>query len=589
MKRSEVQIERTWDLSGLARDGKDAKDQMQKAVEAAIAFEAEFSGNLRGAEDVLRALTAYNRVRNLSTKPVAYAELFYAQDGSNEEAMALEDDMMTMAQEMEAHFQFLDHQLLALADDVLAQAEVRSEDASTYLRALRKRKAHTPSEDVQKALLSLSPVIKSPYRLYETCKSADMRFPDFEAGGKTYPMTFGLFEDHYESEQNTEVRRKAFRVFHDTLSKYSYTLGENFQTELRAAKALSEIRGYASVFDMFLDEQDIPRDVYERHIDTLERELPIPMRAYARKLKEKYGFDRMTYADLKIALMPEFEREISIEESKEYLRKGLAILGQDYVDETMRAIDTRRIDFAENEGKCTGAFCATPYGLGSYVLISWTGKMNEVFVLAHELGHAGHFRLAHAHTSYLDSEPSLYLIECPSTANEMLLAESLIRENEDPVFRNWVYSQMIERTYYHNFVTHGIEAIFQRKALRLIDEKKSANGPVLNRLFRETLEEFWGGEVEITEGAELTWMRQPHYFMGLYSYTYQAGLSIATEVFRKITAGDGQIVPKYVEALKSGGKMLPVEWAKALGVEISRGEALSHTIAYIGEIVSKIR
>ena len=376
------------------------------------------------------------------------------------------------------------------------------------------------------------------------------------------------------------------------MRKYQTTLALNYNTQLKAEKALSEIYVFESVFDYLLDLQDIRREVYEDHIDTLKRELPKHMRKYAKLVKEKYGLDKMTYADLKAPLMPEFEKEISIEDSKDYLRKGLAIFGKDYVNETIKHIENKWIDFAQNEGKSTGAFCDSYYKLHSYVLISWMGKMEDVFVLAHELGHAGHGRYSSMDNSIINMESSMYISEMPSTCNEMLLANYLINSTDDEEFKKWVRVQMIERTYYHNFVTHGIEAIYQREVYRRIDKGENINADKLNEIFRNTLEEFWGDDVEILPGSELTWMRQPHYFMGLYPFTYQAGLSIGTELFRKLqTSTESEkeaIIENYKETMKTGGKLSPEDWAKKLGVQIEGGKALKDTIQYIGEIIDEI-
>lgn len=360
-----------------------------------------------------------------------------------------------------------------------------------------------------------------------------------------------------------------------------------YNTQLKMEKAMSEVKGFDSVFDYLLDKQDISRKSYEHHIDTIRDELPKVMRKYAKKIKERYKLDKMTYADLKAPLMPEYEKNISIEESKDYLKNGLAILGEDYVNDTLKYIDNRWIDFAENEGKTTGAFCSTAHNVHSYVLISWTGKMEDVFVLAHELGHAGHGRYTMRNNSILNTESSMYFVECPSTMNEMLMSHYLINNAEDDKTKNWVYTQMVERTYYHNFVTHGIEAVFQREVLRLIDQGETINAPILNKIFRQVLEEFWGDEIEIIEGAELTWTRQPHYYMGLYPFTYQAGLSIATNVFKEIMNGNDAILKPYKEVLASGGQYLPKEWAAKLGVDIE-GDFIKNTIDYIGEIIEKI-
>jgi oligoendopeptidase F len=296
----------------------------------------------------------------------------------------------------------------------------------------------------------------------------------------------------------------------------------------------------------------------------------------------------MTFADLKVDVDPDFEPEVSIQETKEYIFDSLGIMGEDYLNMLQRAFDERWIDFAMNEGKSTGAFCSTPYGSHPFVLLSWTDKMRDVFTLAHELGHAGHFHLAHRNQSIFNSEPSLYFIEAPSTMNEMLLTNHLMKTTDDRRMKRWVLSSMVSKTYYHNFVTHLLEAHYQREVYRIIDGGGSVNAEVLDGLKRRTLEEFWGEEVEMIDGAELTWMRQPHYYMGLYPYTYSAGLTISTEASQRILKEGDTAIEDWRSVLMAGGTKNPVELARMAGVDITTEEPLLNTIAYIGRMIDEI-
>lgn len=214
--------------------------------------------------------------------------------------------------------------------------------------------------------------------------------------------------------------------------------------------------------------------------------------------------------------------------------------------------------------------------------------MSEVFTLAHELGHAGHFSFCNEAQNIFDTDVSTYFVEAPSTMNELLMANYLIKTNEDKRFRRWVLSSMISNTYYHNFVTHLLEAAYQREVYKIIDAGGSVQAETLSRIKREVLEKFWGEDVKINEGAELTWMRQPHYYMGLYSYTYSAGLTIGTEVSKRILKEGQPAIEDWREVLKAGGTKSPVELAKMAGVDITTDKPLLDTIEYIGSIIDEI-
>ena len=263
-------------------------------------------------------------------------------------------------------------------------------------------------------------------------------------------------------------------------------------------------------------------------------------------------------------------------------------MGEEYGAMLKEALDGRWVDFAQNLGKSTGGFCASPYGKHSYILLNWNDRMSDVFTLAHELGHAGHFRLCNAAKALFDTNVSTYFVEAPSTMNELLMANYLKKTNPDKRFRRWVIASMIGNTYYHNFVTHLLEAAYQREAYRIVDQGGTLQANTLSTIMKSTLEKFWGDAVELTEGAELTWMRQPHYYMGLYSYTYSAGLTIATQVAERIEKEGERAVADWKKVLTAGGTLDPVDFAREAGVDVTTDDALKKTIQTIGGMIDEL-
>ena len=263
-------------------------------------------------------------------------------------------------------------------------------------------------------------------------------------------------------------------------------------------------------------------------------------------------------------------------------------MGEDYGNMIETAYKERWVDFAQNKGKSTGGFCASPYGKGSFILLSWNERMSDVFTLAHELGHAGHFKACNSAQSIFDTNVSTYFVEAPSTMNELLLGHYLLKTSDDKRFRRWVLGAMIGNTYYHNFVTHLMEAAYQREVYQIVDAGGSVQAETLSGIMKETLQKFWGDAVELTEGAELTWMRQPHYYMGLYSYTYSAGLTIATEMCKRIEKEGQTAVEDWKKVLAAGSTKTPVELAALAGIDITTDEPLLDTIETIGSMIDEI-
>ena len=182
----------------------------------------------------------------------------------------------------------------------------------------------------------------------------------------------------------------------------------------------------------------------------------------------------------------------------------------------------------------------------------------------------------------------MYFVEAPSTMNEMLMANYLFKNSSDAQFKRWVIGSIVSRTYYHNMVTHLLEAAYQREVYKKVDDGESLTAPLLNRIMLDVYSQFFGESVKFTKGAELTWMRQPHYYMGLYSYTYSAGLTIGTVMSQRIQQEGQPAVNDWLTTLKAGGSQSPAELAQLAGIDISTDQPLKATIAYIGNLVDEL-
>ncbi|WP_339251148.1 oligoendopeptidase F [Sporosarcina sp. FSL W8-0480] len=586
--RSEVKIEETWNLEDLFKTEDDYNAALVQLESEVTSFEERFKGKMTDETAVLEALDGYASIMGKMTPIGTYQSLSLSVDQTNDESQMRSSKYSSISSKLGSKLSFFTSELSEVSSEILEKAKEKSSEYKNYIEELIRQKPYKLHPEVEKTLAAFSSVLNAPYGIYNTTKLVDMKFDDFEVNGEQFPLSYTTFEGGWESEVDTEKRRAAYDAFHAKLREYQHTTAKAYDTHLQKEKTTSDLRGHDNVFDYLLFNQEVDRSMYDRQIDLIMEGLAPHMRKYAKLLQKVHGLDEMTFSDLKIPLDPNYEPKITIEESKKYIDDALSIMGEDYINMVDRSYKERWTDFAQNVGKSTGAFCSSPYGVHPYILISWTGSMEDVFVLAHELGHAGHFYNAHQHQNIFNSRPSMYFIEAPSTMNEMLVANHLLSNSDDPKFKRWVISSIVARTYYHNFVTHLLEAAYQRKVYERIDAGGSVNANVLNNLKRGVLEEFWGDDVKINEGAELTWMRQPHYYMGLYPYTYSAGLTISTQVSKRILSEGQPAVDDWLKVLQAGGTKSPAELSKMAGVDITTEQPLKDTIAYIGELIDQL-
>ena len=588
LNRKDVPVQETWDLSLIYATEKDMWDDLKKTQTEVDRFARAYAGHLTTSDTIVRCLDEMEQILITISRLWSYSSLALEADYTDNALRERDEKVATAVTAMQKDMSFVDSEILQAPEDELQEAAKKAKGCRVHIQDLIARKPHMLSPETERTLTALSRTMDVPYTIYNTMKLADIAFDPFTVNGKEYPLGYSLFEDDYELEADTAVRRAAFRAFSDTLKKYSNTTAAAYNACVTQEKTMSELRGFRNVYDSLLFDQKVTREMYDRQIDLITERLAPHMRRYARLLEKIHHLDKVTFADLKVAVDPEYDPRVTIEESHRYVRDALAILGEDYTDMVDRAYRERWIDFARNIGKSTGGFCAGQYRINSFILLNWNDRMSDVFTVAHELGHAGQSMYSDRAQSFYDSDPSTYLVEAPSTMNELLLAHHLLKTKEDRRFRRWVLSSLISNTYYHNFVTHLREAWYQREVYRIIDEGGSVNADVLSDLFRKNLELFWGKDVEIPEGAELTWMRQPHYYMGLYSYTYSAGLTLATQAMLRIEREGRSAVEDWKKFLSAGGTHDPVGLARIAGFDITTDGPLNDTIDYIGSVIDEI-
>ncbi len=585
--RKDVPLEETWDLTLLFRNREEYEEERAKARRKAEEIRA-LKGTINTAEMINKAVDLYQEYYVSLSLVLNYSELASSVDYYDQKAQ--EDygwDRMLLS-ELEGMTSFLKDEISSNSEEVLREAAEKSESNRTFISDILREKPHRLKEEGEEILSLLSPVLETPYETYNMAKLADMTFPSFTVEGKTYPLGYSLFEDDYQYEKDTGIRRTAFKEFSSVIRKYENTTASLYNAQCRKEKILSSLKGFDSVFDYLLFPQKVTREMYDRQIDLIMDKLSPHMRRYARLKKNVLGLKEMTYPDLLVPLDSDYSPSVTWKECEDYALEGLSVLGEDYLETVREAFTNRWFDRARNQGKSTGGFCASPYRKGSFILLSWNGRMSDVFTAVHELGHAGHFKAASENQSILDNEVSSYFVEAPSTINELLLAHSLLKKSDDRRFKGWVLDNIINNTYYHNFVTHLLEAAYQREVYRIIDQGGSVQADTLKSIYKGVLEKFWGDDVVLTEGAELTWMRQPHYYMGLYSYTYSAGLTIATEVVKRIEREGEKAVEDWKSVLASGSTLTPLELAKKAGVDISTSAPLLDTIETIGGYITSL-
>ncbi|MEI4649403.1 oligoendopeptidase F [Bacillus cereus] len=589
--RAEVPTELTWDLSDLFESDKEWETALRVLTNDIKKLDA-FKGQLHTSPTtLLHCLLLEEELLMKLTKLYSYANLKESADRTNPVIQANSSKIAALWTKVHTALSFIHNEILSFDEGTIEKyitEETKLEPFRKSLLDILQKRPHTLSPETEEILAALGEVHSSPYKIYGMTKLADMDFTSIQdEQGKELPVSFALFESKYEFSPSIDIRRKAYSSFVSTLKRYKNTVATTYATEVKKQVTLSRLRKFESVTHMLLEPQKVPLEMYNNQLDIIYKELAPHMRRFADLKKRVLGLDQMLFCDLHAPLDPEFNPAITYEEAGKLIQDSLRVLGDEYSSIIEKGFKERWVDLADNVGKSTGAFCSSPYGSHPYILITWQNTMRGCFTLAHEFGHAGHFYLANKNQRIMNVRPSMYFVEAPSTMNELLLAQHLLATTDDKRMHRWVILQLLG-TYYHNFVTHLLEGEYQRRVYTLAEEGEALTATTLTEIKTNVLSTFWGDSVEIDEGAGLTWMRQPHYYMGLYSYTYSAGLTASTAVAQMIKEEGQPAVDRWLDVLRAGGTMKPLELMKHAGVDMSKPDAIRKAVSYVGSLIDQL-
>jgi oligoendopeptidase F len=582
LARADVPAELTWNLDDLFASTAQWEAELE-ALDAARAAMQPYEGKLGESAATLRAcLDTVDMLQQRLMRASAFAYLRNAQDGTDPQYQAALGRVDALQARLDASIAFVDSEILELAEGTVQRFLGQDSALAVHrvvLQDLLDTKPHRLSADTEKVLASLGEVLDAPWMIYARSKASDLQFAPFtDAQGTPHDNSVNLFEWTYDAHPDVSVRRGAWQSFSAGLKAYNHTWAATLATEINKNVVMARLRKHPSTEAHLLQAHKVPQAFYKIILQTIQAEVAPHMRRYARLRRRVLGLDKLLYCDIKAPLDPGYEPKVRYEDACTLILDSLACMGPEYVQFVRTVLEKRWVDRADNIGKSSGAFCATPYGVHPYILMTWADTMRNVFVLTHELGHGAHFGLAMKHQRYVNTRPAMPFVEAPSIMHEMLLARHILAQGGDARMRRSVIMQVLG-TYHHNFVTHLLEAELQHRVYAQAEAGQAVTAQLLNQCKGEILAGFWGDAVEIDDGARMTWMRQPHYYLGLYPYTYSVGLVAATAMAGKVATEGEPAVLRWLQVLKAGGTMKPMELLQHAGIDLSSPEPIRAAVA----------
>lgn len=583
-QRKDMDPRYLWDFTHMFR----AREEWEKAyaeAESLIKSAASFQGTLGGSAAALQAaLDNYYEVGEKLELVYLYAMLHKASDNSDPDYQKMEARAVSLLVAANAASSYLMPELLAIPEETLAEY-MKAPGLATYRHMVedaRRARAHTLDAKCELMLARLGDAARTPDNAFTMLESVDMTFPDIvDEKGEKAALTHATFGVYRESADR-RVRKEAFDKYFGEFKRFINTFAALYSGSVKFDCYNAQTRDYPSACEAALFRSNVPVAVLDSLTEAIHSRLST-MKKYLAVRKEALKLDELHMYDLYCPLLPDVDFSIGFEESKALVKKALAPLGAEYAKLLDKAYENHWMDAYENRGKTTGAFSCGVYGVHPYVLLNYTGKLDDAFTMAHELGHAMHSYKSSEAQDYANHDYHILVAEVASTVNEVLLCKYLLETETDNTRRAYVMNHFLEgfRT---TVFRQTLFAEFERKAHEMHEAGEPLTAESLSALYRSLNELYYEGAV-VDDIQAVEWARIPHFYNAFYVYQYATGFCSAVAIANRILkTGDAA---DYLKFLTTGGSDYPLEELKIAGVDLTKPEAVLSSLDVFEETLAE--
>ncbi len=586
--RSEADPKYTWALEDVYANNDLWKADLEKARALPEQLTA-YKGHLGdSAQKLLEFLQLGDSISVLFDALYGYAQRRSDEDTANSLYQGMTSQAMSAMVAVDAASSFETPELLAIPDDTLEQFYKDEPALETYRLALtriRNKRAHILSDAEEKLLASAGEMSQAPDSIYSVFADADLKFPAAtDKDGKSHPVTHGTYIPLMHSADRI-LRKSAFESLYSVYGQFRNTAAALLSAQVKQLKFYADARKYDSTLQASLDGNYVPTEVYTNLISAVHENMA-PMYRYVDLRRKLLGVDELHMYDLYTPIVSDVDVDIPYEEAKQTVYDALACMGDDYRAILKEGFDNRWIDVYENVGKCSGAYSA---GLRKhpYVLLNYSGTLDSMFTLAHEMGHAIHSYLSNKHQPVAYSNYSIFVAEVASTCNEALLMQHLLKTTKDKKRRAYLINYFLEQ-FRTTLYRQTMFAEFELEINRRNERGESLTAESLNALYHELNHQYFGDGIVIDKEIDLEWARIPHFYYDYYVYQYATGYSAAIALSRRILKEGAPAVKDYIQFLSGGCSTDPISLLRGAGVDMASTTPIHEALQLFDELITEM-
>lgn len=588
-KREEIANEYKWKLEDIYPD-----EQLWEAdfkTTQNLTGEVEsLKGTLAGSADaLLKVLRLSDQLGRQTEKLYVYARMRRDENNANHRYQALFDRAESLSIQAGSAASFIVPEILAIPENNLQAFLQSSQDLAVYkhyIDEILRQKEHILAPAEERLLAMSADLSMASGNIFTMLNNADIKFPLINnEAGQEIELTKGRFGSFMESADR-RVRQDAFTALYSSYNKLINTLGASLSSSVKKDIFYARARKYGSAREASLDQDNVPVEVYDRLIESVHKHLDLMYRYMAIR-KKMLGLDELHFYDLYTPLVPEYKLEVPYDRAQETVINALRPLGPEYVARLQEGFKGGWIDVYENEGKTSGAYSWGSYDTNPYVLMNYENKLDDMFTLAHEMGHSLHSWYSNHNQPYVYSQYAIFVAEVASTVNESLLIDHLLENSQDKQEKIYLINHYLEQfrgTVYRQTMFAEFEKIIHERA----EQGEALTPDLLKQIYRDLNRLYYGPEICMDEEIALEWARIPHFYSAFYVYKYATGFSSATALKEQILVKGEPATARYLEFLKSGSTDYPINLLQKAGVDLLTPQPVTDALQYFGELLDQL-
>lgn len=589
MERVAVKDEYKWDLTPIYSSDEDWYKDLEIAKEE-IKKISNYKNLLDSASNLLDYITYDEKTERLLYRLYYYAHLNSDADTTDtnyQKMVKMLSDVMQEYSELGSYitplFMKTDYSII----ERYLNEEPKLKEYEFNLKDLYRYQKHTLSEEEEKMLSILSSSLGNPSETYEALTDSDMTYGTIiDEENKQVELTDSNYSK-YISSKDRRVRKEAFDLMYKTYGSFKNTITSTYNGDIDTNIAIAKIKNYNSAREASLFDDNVTTEIYDNLVDTVNKNLDVLYKYYDVK-KETLKLDEMHLYDIYADLIEVETEEYEFEEAKELVIKALSILGEDYTNVLNKAFSERWIDIYNNKGKRSGAYSSGFYDTNPYILLNYEKKLNDVSTLAHELGHSMHTYYSCKNNPYQYSSYNIFVAEVASTVNELLLSKYMLKNSKNKNEKLYILNRLME-LFKGTIYRQTMFAEFERDMYAKRENKEALTNETLCNAYYDLNKKYFGPNIVVDEEIKYEWERIPHFYYNFYVYKYATGLSAACYIVEGIINGRENALEDYLNFLKTGGSMYPVDELKVAGVDIKDPKVIESAIHMFNDTIEEFK